>query len=123
MLTRILVVDDEENHRRSLAIGLRLEGYVVTEARDGYEALELLRLAHAHLAIIDLMMPGMNGLDLARRLRAAHPDTRVILMSAYHLSERQLEKSGVSPVAFLPKPYRFDELATFLKTKLEPAVA
>lgn len=118
MLPKILIVDDEENHRKSLAIGLRLEGFEVFDARDGARALEWLDHHEADLAIIDLMMPGINGLDLVRRVRMRHPDVRLVLTSAYHLSERQLERASVGPIAFVPKPYSMDDLAGFLRAKL-----
>lgn len=119
MGARILIVDDEDNHRKSLAIGLRLESFEVLEARDGEEALDLLESdPNVNVAIVDLMMPGINGLDLARRLRFRCPGTKVVLTSAYHLSERQLERADVGAIGFVPKPYHIDELITFLKTRL-----
>lgn len=118
MHARILIVDDEESHRKTLAIGLRLEGFEVADARDGEDALRWLAEHAADLAIIDLMMPGINGLELARRLRMRHPDVRVILTSAYHLSERQIERAGVGAIAFVPKPYCMADLAGFLRSKL-----
>lgn len=112
---RVLIVDDERNQRRSLAIGLRLESFDVAEADCGEEALAFFDTGgEADIAIIDLMMPGINGLDLARRLRRACPDVRVILTSAYHLSERQMARADVGAVGFVPKPYHLDELVAFL---------
>jgi len=120
-MSSILVVDDEANHRQTLAIGLRLEGFEVSEAGDGEEALRVVDGACVDLAIIDLMMPGINGLDLARRLRFRHPGVRIVLTSAYHLSERQIERAGVGAVGFVPKPYEMDELVGFLRDKLSVA--
>ena len=120
----VLIVDDEENHRRSLAIGLRLEDFDVHEAADGDEALRFMETGgSADFAIIDLMMPGINGLDLARRVRNHRPNVHVLLTSAYHLSERQIERAGVGAVGFLPKPYHLDELVRFLRRKLTEAPA
>jgi DNA-binding response OmpR family regulator len=118
MRSRILIVDDEANQRRSLAIGLRMEGYEVVEAEDGEAALAKLDDQTVDLAIVDLMMPGINGLDLARRIRFRHPDIRIVLTSAYHLSERQVERAGVGAVGFVPKPCEMSELAVFLRDKL-----
>lgn len=120
MPTRILIVDDEDNHRKTLAIGLRLEGFEIIEARDGEAALVVLESETADFAIVDLMMPGINGLDLARRLRFRCPDLRVVLTSAYHLSERQLARADVGAIGFVPKPYRLEDLVSFLKSKLGP---
>jgi len=124
MPTRVLIVDDEDNHRRTLGIGLRLEGWVVEEAADGEAALALLEHATVDVAIVDLMMPGINGLDLARRLRFRAPGVKVVLTSAYHLSERQLERAGVGAIGFVPKPYDLPDLVRFLQEKLaQPAAA
>ncbi len=116
----ILIVDDEENQRRALAIGLRLEGFDVREAHDGESALARLVESRADIALIDLMMPGINGLELARRLRFSYPEVRIVLTSAYHLTERQLERAGLGPIAFVPKPYAMEDLVGFLRTKTAP---
>ena len=112
------------NQRRSLAIGLRLESFDVSEAADGEEALAFFdHGGKADVAIIDLMMPGINGLDLARRLRRACPEVRVVLTSAYHLSERQVARADVGAVGFVPKPYHLDELVAFLRRQSDPGLA
>ncbi len=118
MSARILIVDDEDNQRKSLAIGLRLEGYRVLEAPDGEAALDLLSQETVDLALIDLMMPGINGLDLARRMRFRHPDVRIVLTSAYHLSERQLQRAEIRVLGFVPKPFEMQDLVGFLRSKL-----
>lgn len=121
---RVLIVDDEMNQRRSLAIGLRLESFEVAEAADGDEALAFFEHGgEVDVAIVDLMMPGINGLDLARRLRRACPDVRVVLTSAYHLSERQIARADVGAVGFVPKPYHLDELVAFLRRQSSPSLS
>jgi CheY-like chemotaxis protein len=118
-MPRVLIVDDEENQLRSLSIGLKLEGFEVVVAGSSHDALQALREAAANidLALIDLMMPGINGLDLARQMRRLYPGVRVVLSSAYHLSARQLERAECGAVGFVPKPYRLAELCTFLRSK------
>jgi DNA-binding response OmpR family regulator len=64
------------------------------------------------------MMPGTNGMELARKLRDLYPGVRVILTSAYHLSESQLTRADCGVVGFVPKPYVLGELADFLRHKL-----
>lgn len=115
---KVLVVDDDMNQGRALALGLRLEGFEVRTATNAEAALSLLAAEPAELAIVDLMLPGMNGMELSRQLRALHPELRVILSSAYHLSERQLVRSDCGVIAFLPKPYDLPELTAFLRAKL-----
>ena len=129
-MPRVLIVDDEENQRRTLSIGLRLEGFDVVVAGSSQEALRALGAAAAShegpsrpqnpgidLALIDLMMPGLNGLDLARQIRRLFPTVRVVLSSAYHLSARQVERADCGAIGFVPKPYHLDELCTFLRAK------
>jgi DNA-binding response OmpR family regulator len=114
----VLVVDDEANHVRVLAIGLRIEGFDVVTAPNAEAAVTTIGEKPVDLAIVDLMMPGINGIELARRLRDAFPKVRVILTSAYHLSERQLVRADCGAVGFVPKPYDLSELARFLRSKL-----
>ena len=110
MAHRILIVDDEGNHRRSLSISLRMEGFEVLEAADGQHALDTLKRESVDIVVADLMMPRVDGLELARRLRFAYPRTKMILMSAYHLTRAQIERAQVGEIGFLPKPYQFEQL-------------
>ncbi len=119
MAHRILIVDDETNHRRALSISLRMEGYEVLEAADGQSALEVLGKEHADVVVADLMMPRVDGLELARRVRFSKPRVRMILMSAYHLTRAQLERAEVGDIRFLPKPYAFEMLAQLLRDCLD----
>jgi DNA-binding response OmpR family regulator len=123
MLPRILVVDDEAHHARVMAIGLRAEGFEVETARNAEEALILLTPGTFDLAIVDLMLPGTNGIQLARLAREQHPRLCVVLMSAYHLSEPQLLRADCGAVGFVPKPFDLTELARFLKGKLTARAA
>lgn len=115
---KVLVVDDEANHARVMAIGLRIEGFEVETAGDAEGALRQLAEQPFDLAIVDLMMPGTNGIQLARLVRERHSPTQVVLTSAYHLSERQLVRADCGAVGFVPKPFDLTELARFLRAKL-----
>src|SRR5260370_22375446 len=101
-----------------MAIGLRIEGFDVETASNADGALRLLASQTFDLAVLDLMMPGTNGIQLARVLRESHPETRVVLMSAYHLGERQLLRADCGAVGFVPQPFDLSELARFLRSKL-----
>jgi DNA-binding response OmpR family regulator len=118
MPTRVLIVDDQANHARVMSIGLRIEGFDVETAKDAEGALMQLGTAEFDVAIVDLMMPGTNGIQLARLVRERYPQTRVVLTSAYHLSERQLVRADCGAVGFVPKPFDLSELARFLRTKM-----
>ena len=117
---RILVVDDDPNELKSLVIGLKLEGFLAIGASSGTEALEVLDKHPCAVMLVDLMMPKMNGLQLARTVKSLHPDVIMLIMSAYHLSPIQLARVNTSVVGFVPKPYSFEELVRFIKRKLYP---
>jgi len=122
-LTRVLVVDDEANGAQAMALGLRVEGFEVDTAVDAEAALALMARATFDVVIADLMMPITNGIQLARLIRDKHPTSRVILMSAYHLSEPQLVRCDCGAVGFIPKPFNSSELARLLRIKLAAADA
>jgi DNA-binding response OmpR family regulator len=103
-LPRVLVVDDDSSHARVVAIGLRVEGFDVELTHNADEALRLLADERFDAAVVDLMLPGTNGIQLARLFRERHPCTRVVLTSAYHLSERQLVRADCGAVGVVTKP-------------------
>ncbi|MDD5307350.1 MAG: response regulator [Deltaproteobacteria bacterium] len=119
----VLVVDDDPNELRALVIGLRLEGFDAAGAPDGSTAQRMLAEKTYAAAIIDLMMPEINGLQLARALRTSFPAVITILMSAYHLSPKQLSRADTGAMGFVPKPFRFDELVRFIRSKIDPRAA
>lgn len=119
LLARVLVVDDEDNQVRMLVVGLRQEGFDTVGTTEPDTVIGLLQNEPVDLALVDLMMPGINGIELARKIRDDFPCVRVVLTSAYHLSERQLSRADCGVVGFVPKPYVLSELAEFLHAKLK----
>ena len=117
-LPRLLIVDGEASHARVTAIGLRIEGFEVEVASNAEGAMRALADHDFDAAVVDLMLPGTNGIQLARLVRESHPRTRIVLTSAYHLSERQLVRVDCGAVGFVPKPFDLTELARFLRGKL-----
>jgi len=114
---RILVVDDDMHERRSLALGLRIAGFSAVEAQSGADALTLLETRTFDLVITDLVMAGLSGVQLARLLHERFPDLPVVLTSGYELGRRQIERAGLSLLAFVPKPYDLADLTGFLHEK------
>ena len=117
-MPRVLVVDEEASSARVMAICLRIEGFDVETASGADTAMASLESTPFDLAVLDLMMPGTNGIQLARMVRERCPRTRVVLTSAYHLSEQQLVRADCGAVGFVPKPFDLSELAAFLLSKL-----
>jgi two-component system response regulator FlrC len=120
---KVLVVDDEADDACLLAIGLRMDGFEVETVSDAGRALDAMAGEAFDLVVADLMMPGTNGIQLARMIRERFPDVRVVLMSAYLLSERQLVLADCGAVGFAPKPFDVTDLGRFLRGKLVAADA
>lgn len=118
MRSRILVVDDDGPQRRSLCLGLSLAGFEAEHVANGDDALARMEMQDFDLVIVDLMMPGITGLELVRRMQFRHPAIPVVLTSGYHLGRQQLERVGLNAIAFVPKPFNLDELCEFLHRKL-----
>ena len=114
----ILIVDADAAELKTLRIGFELEGFEVLEAPTVARMNEVLAGNRCHAALVDLMMPESNGLQLARFLRANHPGVATVLMSAYHLSPVQLSRADTGAVGFVPKPFRFETLVQFIRDKI-----
>lgn len=117
-MTQVLLVDAPEGDANLLASALRVEGYDVQLVSSAEEARQALEAGPAALTIVDLMLRGTHGIELARELKTAHPSMRVMLTSAYHLSERQLERADCGVSGFIPKPYDLAEVVEFIRGKL-----
>lgn len=119
----ILLVDTPDGDASLLASALRVEGFKVVLATSALEARNALLAAEVEprVVLVDLMLrtDGMtNGLELAREIKISHPATRVLLTSAYYLSERQLERADCGVSGFIPKPYDVGEVVTFIRAKV-----
>lgn len=107
----VLIVDDEENARIGLSCFLVQEGYDVAIASDGAEALEVLRdNPHTSLIISDINMPGMNGMSLLREVNRQHPETAIIMVTAYGEVETYIDAMNLGAFDYLHKPVRTEEL-------------
>ncbi len=107
---RVLVVDDEENARVALSKILAHDGYDVSSARNGLEALNYLRCKDVELIITDLNMPEMNGLMFLRELNRIRPASKVIMVTAYGEVESYLEAMTLGAFEYINKPVKYDEL-------------
>jgi CheY-like chemotaxis protein len=119
-MLRVLVVEDHNSQSQTLETALASNGFEVKRVSSAGEAFDVLASQPMDLALIDLMIPGLNGLALARRMSRTHPETRVVLTSAYHLSARQLERADCGAVGFVPKPCKIADLCSFLRSKTKP---
>jgi DNA-binding response OmpR family regulator len=104
MKSSILIVDDENIARQSLTDILKLEGYNVASASNGQTAIEYIRTHPVDLMIVDLRMPGMNGLDVIQVVDQASPDTEVILLTAYGSTDSAVQALRLRIHDYLTKP-------------------
>ena len=107
---RILVVDDEENARVALSKILTHDGYAVSSAGNGVEALNYLRSKEVELIITDLNMPEMSGLTFLRELNRINSASNVIMITAYGEVESYLEAMTLGAFEYINKPVKYEDL-------------
>ena len=115
---RILVVDDDPGVRNALDRALRLDGYEVTCVADGHAALESLALTPPDAMVLDLGLPGMDGLDVCRRMRGAGDDTPVLILTARDAVHDRVLGLDAGADDYLVKPFALAELEARLRALL-----
>ncbi len=116
----ILLVDDDPNILRVIRRGLSFEGYRVVAATTGEEALAAARDGQPDLVVLDLMLPGIDGLEVCRRLRRA-VDTPILMLTARDQIRDKLAGFDAGSDDYLPKPFVFDELVARVRALLRRA--
>lgn len=106
---RVLVVDDEPLIVEMLTMGLSYEGFEVTVARTGFEALEEAQRTKPDLVVLDIMLPGINGVEVCKRLRA-QGDVGILMLTARAEVEDRIEGLDSGADDYLVKPFSFKEL-------------
>jgi len=117
--SRILVVEDDESLRRVTQLQLERCGYQVSAAEDVPQALELLEKEPKELVITDLNLPGESGLDLLKKIKAEHPETSVVMVTAYGTIETAVEAMKAGAYDYITKPVHPDELRSLVGRVLE----
>jgi two-component system response regulator AtoC len=107
---RVLVVDDEEMLRSSLAKRLAAQGFDVTTAATGEEALLKTERFPCHIALLDLRLPGMDGINLLTQLKAREPELEVLMMTAHGSIHTAIDAMRQGAYHYLTKPFSFGEL-------------
>jgi DNA-binding NarL/FixJ family response regulator len=113
---RVWVVDDQASFRRATAATLAaMDDFVMAgECQTGESAIELIPDGGAGMVLMDIHMPGMGGIEAARRIRAAHPDLLVLLMSTYDVEDLPAEAADCGAAAYLHKEHLSPDLLTRL---------
>jgi DNA-binding response OmpR family regulator len=115
---RILVIEDEPRILGFLARGLEAEGFTVDAARNGREGLKRARRDQYDLVLLDLLLPGLDGLSVLHELNRLRPDMPVVIVSARSDLQTKLRGFGLGAADYLSKPFSFDELIARIHVQL-----
>jgi len=122
-MTRILIAEDEERITAFLEKGLRASGYVVTSVADGVEAAEIARDGAFDLLILDLGLPGMDGREILRRVRARGDRLPIIILTARDGIADTVAGFEGGADDYVTKPFRFEELLARIRARLRDPAA
>ena len=115
----ILIVDDEALTLRTIGRALQAEGYELLQATSGEEALTLIAEEKPDLALLDVVLPGINGIEVLRQARKLSPAMVVVMMSAYHLVDRAVEAMKLGAYDYLIKPFHISEMVDTIQRATE----
>ncbi len=116
---RLLVVDDDEQMRRTLVGRFERQGMTVYAAAGGEQALRIAADARFDVAVLDLHMPGMNGLELLERLKVRQPDLEALLLTAHSSVETAVAAMKKGAYDYLTKPFHLPELEVHIQKAYE----
>src|SRR5579862_6946390 len=119
MAHSILIVDDEVLTVRTIGRALQSEGYDVLVATTGEDALKVVADEKPDLALLDVVLPGINGIEVLRQAKKISPATIVVMMSAYHLVDRAVEAMKLGAYDFLIKPFHIADMVSTIQRATE----
>ncbi len=119
MAYSILIVDDEALTLRTIGRALDGEGFEVFLANNGEEALKTISEERPDLALVDVVLPGINGIEVLRQAKKISPNTVVVMMSAYHLVERAVEAMKLGAYDYLIKPFHISDMVRTIQRATE----
>lgn len=119
----ILIVEDEEKIVRLLEIELEYEGYETGKALDGIEAFEMFLSQKWDLILLDIMLPGMSGIELLRRIRGKNSSVPIILLTAKDSIEDKVSGLDLGASDYITKPFRMEELLARIRAVLRMSQA
>src|SRR6476659_8274433 len=118
MSGKILIVDDQFGIRILLNEVLHKEGYDTFQAANGIQALEVLNNHSPDLVLLDMKIPGMDGIEILKRMKVVDPDIRVIIMTAYGELDMIQEAKDLGAMTHFAKPFDIDDIRTAVKNNL-----
>jgi len=122
-MARVLVVDDEPRIADFVSRALTADGFRVDAAPDGIRGLELARSGRYELVVLDLLLPGRDGVSVLRELMEARPEQRVLILSALSDIQSKVECLELGASDYLPKPFALAELVARIRARLRQPAA
>lgn len=116
---KLLIVDDEVKFLDSIAQRLELRGFDVTKASSGIAAVDAARRGKFDLALLDLKMPGMDGIEVLGLLKKEHKYLEVVILTGHGSLDSAVECTKLGAFGYLPKPYELENLLDVLKQAFE----
>lgn len=118
-MKKILIVDDEKNIRLSLSNFLKIEGFETYESEDGEQAIKFLEREDVDIIILDLIMPGLDGIETLKLIKQKHETIPVVILTAHGNTERAVQAIKMGAYDFLDKPPNTDKLLVCIKNALD----
>ncbi len=118
----VLLVDDEEEFISALAERLSFRGIKARTATDGEQALASIEKDPPRVVVLDLMMPGMSGVDVLQAIRRTHPDIKVILLTGHGSTREGMEGMRLGAFDYLMKPLSIEELIEKLRAAVGSSI-
>ncbi|MGD7007140.1 response regulator [Metabacillus sp. 84] len=115
---KILIVDDQYGIRILLNEVFQKEGYDTYQAASGFQALEILEQTPPDLVLLDMKIPGMDGIEILKRMKLVEPNIRVIIMTAYGELDMIQEAKDLGALTHFAKPFDIDEIRAAVKKHL-----
>ena len=115
----IMIIDDDSGIRKTLTDILRFKGYEAVSAEDGREGLHMLRASPADLALIDIGLPDISGIEVLKRIKADFPSTEVIILTGNATMDSAIEAGNRGAFSYLLKPYNIEQLLLNIQRALE----
>ncbi len=117
--SKIIVVDDEPGMREFLEIMLQKDNYLVSTASDGAEAIQRIENDLFDLAVVDVQMPVMNGIEVLKKINEKCPETTVIMITAFASHETAIEAMKLGAYDYITKPFKIDEIKLVIRKALD----
>lgn len=114
MTKRILIVDDEEGYRKVLSNSLAYLGYETKAVKNGFEALEEIKRQRYSIILLDVKMPGMDGIELLDQIQGIRFTSHIVIITAYTYEDVVKEAIGKGAKKVITKPFSMDDITSYL---------